>query len=85
MPFQKGKHKTGGRAKGVTNKKTVVLDAFAKEVCEGGAAKFQQELKKLKGKDYVNAYLAVFEYVRPKLARTEIKGEIAHSGRIIFR
>lgn len=76
MPFAKGKGKTGGRKKGVTNKKTVLLDAFAKSVCEGGAEKFQREMLKLVGKDFVYAYLALFEYVMPKLNRTEAKVEV---------
>lgn len=75
MPFVKGKGKTGGRAKGAVNKKTALLDVFAKTVCEEGAEKFMKELKKLKGKQYVDAYLMLFEYVKPKLSRTEAKVE----------
>ena len=77
MPFKKGKAKTGGRAKGAVNKKTVLLDAFAKTICEGGAEKFQKELNQLTGKDFVYAYLSMFEYVMPKLTRTEAKVEVA--------
>lgn len=75
MPFEKGKQKTGGRKKGAANKKTALLDAFAQTVCEGGVEKFKTELKKLKGKQYVDAYLMLFEYVKPKLSRTEAKVE----------
>ncbi len=79
MPFEKGKGKTGGRGKGVSNKKTMLLDAFAKSVCEGGSDKFQKELMKLGGKDFVYAYLTLFEYVIPKLSRTEAKVEVKDS------
>ena len=75
MAFTKGKPKTGGRKKGAGNKKTAILDAFAKTVCEGGAEKFHKELMKLKGQQFVYAYLAMFEYVKPKLSRTEAKVE----------
>lgn len=75
MAFKKGKPKTGGRVKGAANKKTALLDAFAQTVCEGGIDKFKTELNKLKGKQYVDAYLMLFEYVKPKLSRTEAKVE----------
>ena len=75
MAFTKGKPKTGGRKKGASNKNTALLDAFAKTVCEEGSDKFMRELKKLKGKQYVDAYLMLFEYVKPKLSRTEAKVE----------
>lgn len=76
MAFQKGKEKTGGKAKGTPNKKTAVLDSFAQMICEGGAEKFQTELQQLEGREYVNAFLALFEYVKPKLSRTEVKAEV---------
>lgn len=76
MAFKKGKHKTGGRAAGAKNKKTLIIDSFAKTICDGGMDKFEQELKKLSGKDYVNAYLQLFEYVKPKLSRMEMKADV---------
>jgi len=68
----KGK-KTGGRHSGTRNKNTLILETFAETIAKGGMEKFQQELDKLSGKDYINAYLTVFEFVKPKLARTEHK------------
>ncbi len=68
--FQKGNK---GKPKGVKNKKTVILDNFAKHIVEGGQEKFERELKKLRGSAYVKAYMAMFEYVKPKLARTDVK------------
>jgi hypothetical protein len=41
-----------------------------------GAAKFIEEIKMMDGKDYANNYLAAMEYFKPKLARTELTGEI---------
>lgn len=76
MAFEKGKHKTGGRVAGAKNKKTLIIDSFAKTICDGGMEKFQKELNTLLGKDYVDAYLKLFEYVKPKLSRTEVQAEV---------
>jgi hypothetical protein len=76
MPFAKGKQKTGGKKKGTVNKKTAILDSFAKSVVDGGMAKFERELNKLSGQAYINAYLQLFEYVKPKLSRMEMKAEV---------
>jgi hypothetical protein len=69
--FTKGKIKTGGRAKESKNKKTLVLDAFAKTIIEGGMEKFHTELMSLKGALFVNSFMSIFEYVQPKLQRSE--------------
>lgn len=74
--FTKG-HK-GFKPKGAKSSKTLVLDTFAKHVVEGGMDKFQEELMKLSGKDFVYAYATFFEYVKPKLARTELVGKDGH-------
>lgn len=76
MPFQKGKIKDTGRTKGTKNKKTLVLDSFCQVIIDGGIEKFQKELKQLDGKDYINAYLQLLEYVKPKLSRAEIKADV---------
>lgn len=75
MAFQKGNKKIKGRVKGTPNKKTLILDSFAKTIVEGGMEKFQRELMKLKGANFVKNYMAIFEYVKPKLARTELTGK----------
>lgn len=71
MPFQKGKEKTGGRSGGGKNRKTLLLDTFAASICDGGMEKFNEELYKLDGKDFIYAYLTLFEYVKPKLSRVD--------------
>jgi hypothetical protein len=73
--FVKGHKKKGGRVKGTPNKKTLLLDTFATLVAQEGMDKFLREMKKLKGSAYVKSYLAIFEYVKPKLARTEHTGQ----------
>lgn len=72
MPFKKGKPKTGGRDKGKVNKKTLILDSFAEVIATGGMEKFKKELNKLSGAAYVKAYMVLFEFVKPKLARSEV-------------
>jgi hypothetical protein len=76
MPYKKGKSgNVKGKPKGVKSKKTIILEAFVQAIAEGGVEKFQIELNKLTGKDYVTSYLALLEYVKPKLARQEVKQE----------
>lgn len=75
MGFQKGNTPKGRRAKGTPNKKTLILDSFAKTIVEGGMEKFQAELMKLKGQAFVKSFMTIFEYVKPKLARTELTGK----------
>lgn len=67
--FEKG-HK-GLKPKGAKGKKTLVLDAFAKTIVEGGMEKFKEELMNLKGAIFVNSFMSIFEYVQPKLQRSE--------------
>jgi hypothetical protein len=73
MAAQKGHPKTGGRGPGIKNKKTLLLETFAQTITEGGMERFQNELNNLTGKEYCNAFMALFQYVVPKLNRTEIK------------
>jgi len=73
MAAKKGHPKAGGRQQGTKNKKSLLLENFAQTIVEGGMERFQSELNKLSGKEYVNAFMALFEYTKPKLARTEVK------------
>lgn len=61
---------------GTKSKKTILLENFAEYIVNGGMQKFETELNKLSGKQYVDAYMCLFEFVKPKLARTEIKADI---------
>ena len=72
MKFQKG---NSGRPKGSKNKKTVLMDAFIKNIVNEGQAKFHEELSKLSGTAYLDRYMQLIEYVTPKLARQEVKQE----------
>lgn len=82
MPFVKGKPKTGGRTKAGKNKKTILKEAVGLKNWEGlktyieteGATKLIREMQKLKGRDFVIALNGLAEFVKPKLARTEVSG-----------
>lgn len=74
MAAPKG-HKFAGNRKGIPNKKTVQWEAFSEYCLNGGLKRFEQELNSLEGKDYVNAFTALLEFHKPKLARTETKHE----------
>lgn len=73
MPFEKGHNHGKGRPKGAANKETKQLREFLAEVADKNQAKFNQELNKLEGRDYINAYLTMLEYCTPKLQRAEIQ------------
>lgn len=75
--FQKGhtKLKTAGRTKGTPNKKTAQWETFVEHCLNGGLKRFQEELNSLEGDKYVESYLKLLEYFKPKLARTEITGK----------
>lgn len=71
MKFTKGHEKLGGRQKGVTNKTTSKIRDFLLYVTDNNRERFEQELLKLEGKDYVQSFLQLLEYSTPKLARVE--------------
>lgn len=75
MPFEKGNKASNGRPKGAKSKKTLILEGFIHSILEGGAEKFHNEVMKLKGKDFINAYKDLLEYGMPKLARKELVEE----------
>ena len=75
MPKKKGCEKTGGRKPNTPNKKTEQWLIFSEYVLNGGLEKFEQELSKLQGKDFINAFTTLLEYHKPKLARTELTGK----------
>ena len=75
MAKAKGSKKTGGRIKGVANKRTIQWETFAEYCMTGGLEKFRTELESLQGMAYVNAFITLLEFHKPKLARTEMTGK----------
>lgn len=75
MAKEKGSEKTGGREKGVPNKKSE-LKIFIRSLLEDNTEKLEKEIEKLEGKTYVDSVLALLEYAVPKLSRAEFIGDI---------
>lgn len=76
MPkFEKGHAKKGGREPGTPNKKSAQWEQFVEYCMNGGLEKFQKEMEKLQGKDYVIAFANLLEFHKPKLSRTEMQHE----------
>ena len=75
MGAPKGNKFAKGRPKGGKNERTQQWETFTEYCLNGGLQRFEQELNTLEGKDYVNAFTALLEFHKPKLARTTIVGD----------
>lgn len=73
MPFQKGHKLAKGGAR--ERKKPKQWARFVEYCMDGGLDKFQKEMDKLEGKDFVHCFINILEFHKPKLARTEIKDD----------
>jgi len=76
MPFEKGKQKTGGRAKGTPNVANRDLREVVRALVEDNAEQVRQDLAALDPKERVSAWLKLAEFLLPKLQRTEATHEI---------
>lgn len=65
--FKKGE---GGRPKGVKNKKTRQWDQIGDYLVNQGSEKFLSILEESGDKEYVDKFLAILNYFKPKLAST---------------
>lgn len=75
-PFEKG---NPGKPKGARNGKTEQWEKFSEYCLNGGLERFEQELNSLKGEKYVNAFVSLLEFHKPKLARTQTELEVANN------
>lgn len=77
MRKHKGQFKEGnqGKPKGAKNKKTQQWETFSLYCLGGGLKKFEEELNKLTGKDFVVAFTNLLEFHKPKLQRGELVGD----------
>jgi len=74
MPFEKGQiGNPNGRPKGATNKISAEQREYLRDFIIKNAGKFEAEMKKLKGKSYVQIYLMMMQYILPKPATAELK------------
>jgi hypothetical protein len=60
-----------GKPKGAVSLKTQGWELLKESITSGLTDKFMQEMNKLEGTAYINAYLNVMEYFKPKLSRQE--------------
>src|SRR6185312_7903621 len=74
MPFEKGQiNNPNGRPKGATNKISAEQRDYLRAYVIKNAGKFEAEMKRLKGKAYVQIYLMLMQYILPKPATAELK------------
>ena len=78
MPFQKGRQKTSGRAKGVGNKDISVFKAELKKGLIERLGYFFELLDSpdLSDKDKINGYLRALEFVMPKQQKIEMDADM---------
>lgn len=76
MPFEKGHKKVGGRKKGTPNVKTKELRDFYASFLKHNMTEVQQLFNELTDpKDKLSFFLAVSEFVAPKISRQEVSHE----------
>lgn len=86
MPFQKGvSGNRGGRGLGTPNKVTQMQREFIQKILDNQTGRFEKELSRLKGIDYVKAILGLIEFTVPKLSRAEIKNITPPSEKVYFK
>lgn len=74
MPFQKGQSgNPAGKKKGTTNKISAEQRDYLRDFLLADKKKFEQEIKKLKGKNYLQIYITLMQYILPKPATAELK------------
>lgn len=68
----KGK-KTGGKVKGSKNTKTIQWEALGYELTTGNAERAMNIMKSADDELFMDYYIKLLEYFKPKQARTEVK------------
>lgn len=74
MPFVKGQSKTGGKQKGSVNAKTKQWDELGESIVSTHTERFNAILNMSDDDDFIDRYLQVLEYFKPKLSRSAIEG-----------
>ena len=74
--FKKGvSGNKNGRPKGSINMRTKIINAFTEGILQENIPAFRKNLRALKGRDHVNAIIALLDFSIPRQQRTEFKGE----------
>ena len=79
MPYTKGQSgNPAGRKRGQLNKASAAARAAISAALAGaGADKLRAHLDSLSGKEYIDAYVKLAEFITPKLQRTALEGQLA--------
>jgi len=64
-----------GRPEGAPNKVTKMQREFIQSLLDDQQDKIKDELKKLTGKDYLNAVTGLLEFALPTLSRRELRAD----------
>ena len=73
-----------GRPKGSKNEKTEQWEKLSDSIVGKCAERFEQELFALDGKDFVQMYIQVLNYFKPKYQSTELKGEQNNTVTVVY-
>ncbi len=77
MAFKRGiSGNINGRPFGTPNKVTQEHREFIQSIINKQGDRIENELERLKGKEYIHAITSLLEFVLPKLSRTELKADI---------
>lgn len=82
--WPKGQKPPVKKPKGAKNKRTLLKEAIGIDnwaqlqsfIETHGIKKCVQEIQKLSGKDFVSSFTQLTEFVKPKLARTEVLADV---------
>ena len=65
----------GKKSKRGVSEKVRFWNELKDYITEKGADKFKAELMKLSGKDFINTYVSVLEFFKPKLQRSQVESK----------
>ncbi|WP_426060622.1 hypothetical protein [Hymenobacter sp. B1770] len=84
MPYESGTSDNPmGRPKGAANKATAAArETITAALAGADAVKLAAQLDTLTGKEYIDAYVKLAEFVTPKLQRTALAAEAGTAGPI---
>jgi hypothetical protein len=83
--FKKGQSgNINGKPKGAVSLKTRGWQLLSETITTELTDKFMQEMSKLDGQQYINAYLNVLEFFRPRLSRVESKVENTNVEQVVI-
>ena len=73
MGLHKGQtNNPNGRKIGTKNKKSIEWEALGEAIRNKHAKRFNEELDKLEGREFIKAYTNIINYFKPKLQNTSI-------------